>query len=145
MRCVRAFSVGRVVLIPVFALCFSVAACQLDSKQQVVATDRTQVELRAAQTRAFDTTDKKRTIRTIIATLQDLGFIIGKSDETLGVVSGSKSGMMMTVTVRARGSKQTAVRASAQHGITAVSDPAPYQQFFIALEKAMFLEAHAID
>lgn len=145
MRRFRASSVRRISTVPVLVLCALIGGCQLDSKQQVITVDRTQVELRAAQTRAFDTTDKKKTVRTVIATLQDLGFIIGKSDETLGVVSGSKSGMMMTVTVRARGSKQTAVRASAQHGITAVSDPAPYQQFFAALEKAMFLEAHAVD
>ncbi|CAA7626456.1 hypothetical protein [Magnetospirillum sp. UT-4] len=132
------------------ALCclLPLAACQTDSRQQVLATDKSQVALRAVQTRAFDTTDRNLTIRTVIATLQDLGFVVDKADEVLGTVSGTKmSGytMRMTVTVRARGTTQMAVRASAQYNITAVSDAEPYQQFFAALEKAMFLTANEVD
>jgi len=29
--------------------------------------------------------------------------------------------------------------------VTPVEDPQPYQQFFTALEKAMFLTAHEVD
>lgn len=124
------------------------AGCQTDSKQQVLYTDRSQVELRAVQTRAFDTTDRNLTVRNVIATLQDLGFVIDKADETLGTVSGTKLQgytMRITVTVRPRGATQMAVRASAQYNLTAVSDAAPYQQFFAALEKAMFLQANEVD
>lgn len=124
------------------------SACQTDSRQQVLLTDRGQVELRAIQTRAFDTTDKNQTIRTVIATLQDLGFVIDKADEQLGAVSATKlSGyaMRMTITVRPRGATQTAVRASGQYNLVAVSDAEPYQQFFAALEKAMFLTANQVD
>jgi hypothetical protein len=122
--------------------------CQTDSRQQVLLTDRSQVELRAVQTRAFDTTDRNLTVRTVIATLQDLGFVVDKADEALGTVSGTKlSGytMRMTVTVRPRGKTQMAVRASAQYNLVAVSDAQPYQQFFNALEKAMFLTANEVD
>jgi hypothetical protein len=122
--------------------------CQTDSRQQVLLTDRSQVELRAVQTRAFDTADKNLTVRNVIATLQDLGFVIDKADETLGTISGTKLQgytMRITVTVRPRGSAQTAVRASAQYNLAAVSDAAPYQQFFAALEKAMFLTANEVD
>jgi len=48
------------------------------------------VELRSFQTRAFDTTDKHKMMRTIIAVLQDLGLIIDKTDEDLGMVTGTK-------------------------------------------------------
>jgi len=122
--------------------------CQVDSKQQVLHTDRSQVEMRAIGTRAFDTTDRALTLRNVIATMQDLGFVVDKADTALGTVSGTKlSGyaMRMTVTVRPRGAAQTAVRASAQYNIVAVSDAEPYQQFFAALEKAMFLQAHQVD
>jgi hypothetical protein len=125
-----------------------IAGCQTDSRQQVLLTDRSQVELRAVQTRAFDTTDRNLAVRTVIATLQDLGFVVDKADEALGTVSGTKlSGytMRMTVTVRPRGKTQMAVRASAQYNLVAVSDPQPYQQFFNALEKAMFLTANEVD
>jgi hypothetical protein len=124
------------------------AGCQTDSKQQILAVDKSQVELRAIQTRAFDTVDWNRTVRTVIATLQDLGFVVDKADEQLGTVTATKlSGyaMRMTVTVRPRGATQMAVRASAQYNLSAVSDAEPYQQFFAALEKAMFLTANQVD
>ena len=123
-------------------------ACQTDSRQQILLTDRSQVELRAVQTRAFETTDKNLTVRNVIATLQDLGFVIDKADEVLGTVSGTKLQgytMRITVTVRPRGTTQMAVRANAQYNLVAVSDAAPYQQFFAALEKSMFLQANEVD
>lgn len=124
------------------------AACQTDSRQQILHTAATPVALRAVQTRAFDTTDTNLTVRTVIATLQDLGFVVDNADDQLGAVSATKLDgytMRMTVTVRPRGETQTAVRASAQYELDAVSDAAPYQQFFAALEKAMFLTAHEVD
>lgn len=130
------------------AVALALAACQTDSRQQVLLTTKSQVELRSVQTRMFDTTERNRTVRTVIATLQDLGFVIDKADEALGTISGTKlSGyvMRMTVTVHPRGQTRTAVRASAQYNLDAVSDAAPYQQFFAALEKAMFLTAHQVD
>jgi len=118
------------------------------STKQVLATTGSQVKLRAIQTRAFDTTDDKMMLRTIIATLQDLGFIIDKADDVLGTVSGTKLNryaLRMTVSVRPRGSTQLLVRANAQYEIYAVEDPEPYQQFFESLSKALFLTAHQVD
>ena len=106
------------------------------------------VELRSFQTRAFDTTDKHKMLRTIIATLQDLGFIIDKTDEDLGLVTGTKlSGyqIRMTVIARPRGEKQLAVRASALYNDKQIEDPIPYQDFFTALEKGLFLTAQKVD
>lgn len=126
----------------------SVAACQTDSRQQILATDQSQVSLRSIQSRMFDTSDQSLTTRTIIATLQDLGFTIDKVDNDIGVVSATKAGnylLKMTVSSRSRGSNQMSVRASAQYNISAVSDPKVYQQFFEALSKAMFLEAHQVN
>jgi hypothetical protein len=37
------------------------------------------------------------------------------------------------------------VRANAQYELTPVEDPLPYQQFFAALQKAMFLDAHDVE
>ena len=116
----------------------SLSACQTTSTSQIMATGESQVALRSIQTRAFDTTNRKKTLRTVIATLQDLGFVIDKADQELGTVSGTKLNgysLRMTVTVRPRGKKQTLIRANAQYNITAVEDPLPYQQFFTALEK----------
>jgi hypothetical protein len=87
-------------------------------------------------------------LRTVIATLQDLSFVIDQADAGLGSVSGTKLDgyqLRMTVTVRPRGDGQLIVRANAQYNITPVEDPEPYQQFFAALEKSVFLTAQAVD
>jgi len=112
-------------------------------------TNESQVKLRSMQTRAFDTTDKQKMMQTVISTMQDLEFVIDKADLILGSVSGSKflgqAVVTMTVTVRPRGEKQLLVRINAQYGIQSVEDPETYQDFFTALEKALFLTAQQVD
>ena len=140
----------RTKLLAAFILSFafiSLFSCAPSTKQ-VLATKESQVKLRAIQSRAFDTTDKEMMLRTVIATLQDLGFIIDKADDVLGTVSGTKLdryALRMTVSVRPRGQTQLLVRANAQYEIYAVEEPEPYQQFFEALSKALFLTAHQVD
>lgn len=129
----------------IFALAFS--ACG-GKQQDILQTDESQVKLRSIQSRVFDTTDRNRLLRTIIATMQDLGFVIDKADETLGTVSGTKrSGyaLRMTVSIRPRGDRQMIVRSNAQFNLQTVVDPGPYQQFFAALSKALFLEAQQVE
>jgi len=124
------------------------AGCEpTSSRQQLLATRSSQVQLRSIQTRAFDTTDREMVLRTVISTLQDLGFVVDKADAELGSVSGTKLegyALRMTVSVRPRG-HQMLVRASAQYQLEAVEDPLPYQQFFAALSKALFLTAQKVD
>ena len=130
------------------ALLMMLAACQTNSRDQVLATNKSQVELRSIQTRAFATSDREQTLRTVISTLQDLNFVIDRADAILGTVSGTKLDgyqLRMTVTVRPRGETQLLVRANAQYNIYPVEDPEPYQQFFTALERAMFLTAQKVD
>jgi len=126
---------------------FLVMGCAT-TQQRLLDSDSSQVQLRSIQTRAFDTTDKEKTLRTVMATLQDLGFVIDKADSTLGTVSATKLNyysLRITVTVRPRGETQMMVRANAQYNVTPITDPEPYQQFFASLEKAMFLTAHQAD
>ena len=129
------------------ALACAVAACAPSTKA-VLETGQSAVQLRSYQQRAFDTTDKTKTMRSVIATLQDLSFVVDKADLELGTVSATKlSGyqLRITVTVRPRGETQMLVRANAQYMDKAVEDPEPYQNFFTALEKSMFLTAHQVD
>jgi hypothetical protein len=113
-----------------------------------------QLQMRSYQTRAFDTTDREKTLRAIIATMQDLGFVIDKADATLGSVSGTKLALYeirMTATLRPRGTTQLLVRTNAQFkrspvaNAVPIEDPAPYRDFFAALAKSMFLEAQQVD
>jgi len=118
------------------------------TQQRLLDSESSQVQLRSIQTRAFDTIDKEKTLRTIMSTLQDLGFVLDKADATLGTVSATKLkgyALRMTVTVRPRGETQLLVRANAQYNVQPVTDPEPYQQFFASLEKSMFLTAHQAD
>lgn len=126
---------------------FTLASCA-PSNKQVLATSESQVKLRSIQTRAFDTGDKNKMLRTVIATLQDLGFIIDKADVNLGTVSATKLNrydLRVTVMVKERGETQLLVRANAQYNIHPVEDPEPYQQFFDSLSKAIFLTAQQVD
>ena len=130
----------------VFALSAFAGGCATPHAQ-VLAAGESQVELRSFQTRAFDTTDKEKTLRVVINTLQDLGFVIDKADYILGTVSATKVDgyeLRLSVNVRPKGDRLL-VRANAQYQLTAIEDPKPYQDFFTALEKAMFLEAHSVE
>lgn len=132
-----------------FALLFiSLLAGCATTQQRLLDSDASQVQLRSIQTRAFDTTDREKTLRTVMATLQDLGFVIDQADATLGTVTATKLNryaLRMTVSIRPRGETQLLVRANCQYQDTPVYDPEPYQQFFVSLEKGMFLAAHQVD
>ena len=118
------------------------------SSKAIMQAESSALELRSFQQRAFDTTDIATTMRSVIATLQDLGFVVDKADLDLGTVSATKLAgyqLRITVTVRPRGATQLLVRANAQYLDEAVEDPKPYQDFFAALGKSMFLTAHQVD
>lgn len=145
MSCNSTLKLFRVAAL--LSICIVLTGCGT-SKKQLLATSKSQLQLRSIQTRAFDTTDREKTLRTIIATMQDLGFVIDNANYTLGSVSGTKLDnfqLRMSVTVRPRGETQLLVRAGMQFNVTQVDDPEPYQQFFTALGRAMFLEAQEVD
>jgi hypothetical protein len=141
----RNLSVGLTVICSAFILsgCETMQARVLDS-----SSNKSAVQLRSMQSRAFDTTDRLKTMRTVIATLQDLSFVVDKADMELGSISATKLdgyALRMTVSVRPHSEKRVIVRANAQFNITPVTEPKPYQDFFVALEKAMFLTAQQVE
>ena len=141
----RKLLVGSVILSSAIALtgCETMQARVLDS-----STNKSAVQLRSMQSRAFETTDRQKTMRTVIATLQDLSFVVDKADMELGSISATKLdgyALRMTVSVRPHSHKTVIVRSNAQFNITPVTEPKPYQDFFVALEKAMFLTAQQVE
>jgi hypothetical protein len=136
----------RRILFMMFAS-FALAGCA-STNQRVLDSDQSQVQLRSLQTRSFETTDKGKAIRAVIATLQDLGFVLDKADEDLGTVSGTKLKgyqLRMTVSVRPGNKGNVLVRANGQYNLQPITDAVSYQDFFSALEKAMFLQAQSVD
>jgi hypothetical protein len=111
------------------------------------------LKLRSAQTRVFETGDKARVMRGVVATLQDLGFMVTGADVALGTVSGRKftthngqpQELRVTVTVRPRDERAMLVRANAEFNTRPVEDPAAYQNFFAALGRTIFLTANRAD
>ena len=63
---------------------------QGDSQDQIWLSEQSQVRVRNAQSRVFDTTDKREMLEAVISTFQDLGFQIEVLDETLGIITGKK-------------------------------------------------------
>jgi hypothetical protein len=122
--------------------------CATTMNQQVLdSQSESQLQKRSYQTRAFETADKEKVMRAVIATLQDLGFVIDRADLMLGSVSATKLDayqLRITVSVRARG-EQMLVRANAQYNVSPVEDPKPYQDFFNSLSKSLFLQAQEVD
>ena len=108
----------------------------------------TQLEMRQIQTREYETLNKKMTMRSVIATLQDLGFTIDQADVDLGTITATRLHqytMRMTVTVVDKGDAIIAVRANARINEDSVTDALTYQDFFVVLDKAMFLTRNNVD
>ncbi len=124
------------------------AAGCASTPREAIFESQSSVQQRSYQSRAFATTNTKQVLRTIIATLQDLGFVIDKADADLGSISATKLDdfeLRVTATVRRRGDTQTLVRVNATWGNGPITNPVTYQDFYVALEQAMFLTAQQVD
>jgi hypothetical protein len=83
-----------------FGCCLWLSAClspfesrhesQANARDQIWLSEQSQVKLRAAQSRAFDSTDRVRILTAVVATMQDLGFMVQVLDEELGIASGTR-------------------------------------------------------
>ena len=133
-------------LIVILVVATSVCACA--SRNAAITESGSQVQARQMQTRVYDTLDKRDTLRSVLATLQDLGFVIDTADYEMATITATKVQdyqIRMTVTVRNRDDTRLAVRANARFNEQPIDDPGAYQDFFTVLDKAMFLTLHNVD
>lgn len=134
-------------------LALLLAGCATDPSREVLSGADNALKMRTAQTRAFETSDKNRVLRGVVATLQDLGFMVTAADATLGTVTARKftveSGvpydLRVTVSVRPRDADRMLVRANAEFNSKPVEDPHAYQRFFAALGKTLFLAEKEVE
>jgi hypothetical protein len=85
-------------------------------------------------------------MRGVIAALQDLGFIIERANESLGLVTAARFAepnfydvVGVTVTVRPESEGRMTIRANAIYNNKPIDDPKVYQNFFATLERSLFV------
>ena len=128
-------------------LAAAAAACSSPAPQDGLLTPtEEQAKIRAVQSRTFEVADRNQAVRGVIAALQDLGFIIERANDALGLVTAARFAepnyydvMGITVTVRDQGGGKMLVRANAIFNNAPVTDPKVYQNFFATLERSLFL------
>lgn len=144
---------ARMRLFCVLLAALSLGACAT-SQPDVVLSGKSAVELRAMQSRAFETGDEAKVYRAVLATFQDLGYTISKVEPAAGTVTADKLAVLtMTASVYPRGEDRTIVRSNAVVKMSPSVDqghqvdaPEFYQQrFFEPLSKALFLTALTVD
>ncbi len=115
-------------------------------RPDLLAPTEAQMKLRSFQTRAFDVKDRKVAMRSVIAVLQDLGFIIERANEPLGLVTAARFAepnfydvVGVTVTVRPEAQDRMMIRANAVYNNKPIEDPKVYQNFFATLERSLFI------
>jgi hypothetical protein len=123
------------------------AACTAPAPSpDLLSPSEEQTKLRSFQSHTFEEVDRQQAIRAVMAVLQDLGFIIERANEPLGLVSAERFAepdyqdlVGVTVTVRQIAGNRILVRANAIHNNKPVVDPETYQRFFAALERSLFI------
>jgi hypothetical protein len=131
----------------ILALGLGVTACATPKPTvDLLAPTEEQMKLRSMQTRSFDMTDRNKAMRGVIAALQDLGFIIERANEPLGLVTAARFAepqyydvVGVTVTVRPEKGDRLMIRANAIYNNEPITDPKVYQNFFATLERSMFI------
>ena len=137
-------SLIRIFFLPML---FTIGGCATTAPANILGTN-SQLESRQIQTRYYDSLNKQLTMRSVIATLQDLGFTIDQADLDLGTVTATRLHeytMRMTVTVVEKGEKGISVRSNARINEDSVTDAVTYQDFFVVLDKAMFLTSNNVN
>ena len=151
-------------LIALIGTSFTLMGCQTPSITDTVLdnNEETQLQIRRYQSRTFDTGDKTAVMRATVATLQDYGFIISRTDYELGTISAIKDiggshlydeaaldptrkTTQVTVTITPKGKDLMGVRMNATFRQNPVKEPEIYRDFFASLSKSLFLTAHAVD
>ncbi len=136
-------------IIVIAAICLVVGCTTPQPSQDLLAPTEAQMKIRSVQTRAFDVKDRQVGMRAVIAALQDLGFIIERANEHLGLVTAARFAepnfydvVGVTVTVRSETDGRMMIRANAIYNNKPIDDPKVYQNFFATLERSLFVTKH---
>jgi hypothetical protein len=124
----------------------SACATAPPSTEDLLSPTDEQMKLRSMQTRTFEVRDRRQAMQGVIAALQDLGFIIERANEPLGLVTAARFAepryydvVGVTVTVRDVAPGEVMIRANAIFDNAPITDPEVYQNFFASLNRSMFI------
>ena len=133
-------------LIAIAMLIITLGCTAPQPSPDLLAPTEAQMKIRSAQTRSFDIKDRQMAMRGVIAALQDLGFIIERANEPLGLVTAARFAepnfydvVGVTVTVRTETDGRMMIRANAIYNNKPFEDPKVYQNFFATLERSLFV------
>ena len=136
--------VGALILLVVSFMLHGCASPE--PRQELFSPTDAQMKIRSVQTRTFEVKDRTVAMRGVIAALQDLGFIIERANEPLGLVTAARFAepnyydvLGVTVTVRPQEDGKTMIRANAIYNNKPIEDPKVYQNFFASVERSLFL------
>ncbi|NIQ01296.1 MAG: hypothetical protein GWM98_13545 [Nitrospinaceae bacterium] len=138
---------NRRFLLLLLGLSLALQACVTPKKppKELLSLTEAQMKIRSFQTRTFEVKDQNKVLRGVVASLQDLGFIVERANGPMGLVTAGKFGpggvgfVEITVTVRAKGETSSEVRANALYNTKPIEDPKVYQNFFAAVQRSLFL------
>ncbi|MBI3357117.1 MAG: hypothetical protein HY038_10185 [Nitrospirae bacterium] len=140
----KRWAVWRIIVIVEALVLYGCAAPE--PSVDLLAPTEAQMKIRSVQTRTFDVKDRPLAMRGVIAALQDLGFIIERANEPLGLVTAARFAepnfydvVGVTVTVRPQAEGRMLIRANAIYNNKPIEDPKVYQNFFATLERALFI------
>ena len=134
-------------VVPILLGCLALPSCEAPKpKPELLTPTEEPSKLRSYQSRTFDVATRLAALRTVMDVLQDLGFIIERANEPLGLVSAARFAepsyndvLSVTVTVREAGEGRFTIRANAVHNNRPVVDAETYQKFFAAIERSFVL------
>jgi len=141
------FSMRPPALVSTAAIVLLAASCTAPKPSaNLLAPTEAQTKLRSIQSRTFELSDRLVAMRGIMGVLQDLGFVIERANEELGLVTAAKFAepnyldvVEITVTVRPQEGGKFLVRVNAIFNNKPVEDAEVYQNFFAALERSLFV------
>lgn len=143
----KQYRVGGIVAIAILVTVLGCAAPQPSA--DLLAPTEAQMKIRSVQTRSFDLKDRQVAMRGVISALQDLGFIIERANEPMGLVTAARFAepnfydvVGVTVTVRHEAEGRMMIRANAIYNNKPIEDPKVYQNFFATLERSLFAIKH---
>jgi PBP1b-binding outer membrane lipoprotein LpoB len=138
-------------LVSIILVALVVSGCVTTKEPEVVLSTKGAVELRAIQSRKFETPDDKKVYRAIIAVMLDLGYAVTSLEPDARTITGNKLAQLtLTATIPASDAETTTVRANAIVKVSPQKQVAPVQvdgaefyqtRFFDPLAQALFLEA----